>query len=156
MLYQKTIILKVVKEVVMRASLLMKAPPVACPPTASVREVCRMMDEHRVGCVVVVRDGAVIGIVTDRDVAVRVVAAGLPGDVPVEEVMTRNVASLTVDADLVTAEATMSRRDVRRLPIVDADGRLHGVISLDDIVRFIGRETEGVTELVARQARSSR
>ena len=140
----------------MRASLLMKAPPVACPPTASVREVCRMMDEHRVGCVVVVRDGAVIGIVTDRDVAVRVVAAGLPGDVPVEEVMTRNVASLTVDADLVTAEATMSRRDIRRLPIVDADGRLHGVISLDDIVRFIGRETEGVTELLARQARSSR
>ena len=139
----------------MRASLLMKAPPVTCAPTTSVREVCQMMGEHRVGCVVVVRDGEVIGIVTDRDVALRVVATGLSGDVEVEGVMTRNVASLTVDADIVTAEATMSRRDVRRLPIVDADGRLHGVISLDDIVRFIGRQADGVTDVLAHQARST-
>ena len=114
-----------------------------------------MMGEHRVGCVVVVRDGAVIGIVTDRDVALRLVATGLTGEVAVEEIMTRNVASLTVDADVVTAEATMSRRDVRRLPVIDADGRLHGVISLDDILRFIGRQTEGVTDLLAHQAKGA-
>jgi CBS domain-containing protein len=139
----------------MRASLLMKAPPVTCAPTTSVRTVCQMMGERRVGCVVVVRDGEVIGIVTDRDIALRVVAKGLSADVEVEGVMTRNVASLTVDADIVTAEATMSRRDVRRLPIVDADGRLHGVISLDDIVRFISRQADGVTDVLAHQARST-
>ena len=139
----------------MRASLLMKAPPVMCAPTTSVSAVCQMMDERRVGCVVVVRGGEVIGIVTDRDIALRVVARGLSGDVAVDTVMTRNVVKLTVDADVVTAEATMARCDVRRLPIVDADGRLHGVISLDDIVRFIGRQADGVTDVLAHQARST-
>ena len=91
----------------MRASLLMKAPPVMCAPTTSVSAVCQMMGERRVGCVVVVRGGEVIGIVTDRDIALRVVARGLSGDVAVDTVMTRNVVKLTVDADVVTAEATM-------------------------------------------------
>ena len=138
----------------MRVSMLMQAPPVTCAPRTSVREVCQLMDEHRVGAVVVVHDGTVAGIVTDRDVALRVVGHDLSGDVPVERVMTRNVARVPIGADVAEAEATMRERQVRRLPVVDVHGRLHGVIALDDVVRHIGRQADEVTDLLVRQAKA--
>lgn len=135
----------------MRVSSLMQAPPITCAPTTSVREVCELMAEHRVGSVVVVRGGALVGIVTDRDIALRVVAAGLSGDIRVERVMTRNVARIMPSADVHEAEATMRERRIRRLPVTDSHGAVHGVITVDDVVRHIGSEADDVADLLVHQ-----
>lgn len=135
----------------MRVSSLMKAPPITCAPTTSARDVCRLMAHHQVGSVIVLHDGSVGGIVTDRDVALRVVGAGLSGDVAIERVMTRNVARITIDADVRDAEATMRARRVRRLPVIDVHGSVHGVITLDDVVRDIGLQTDDVADLLLHQ-----
>lgn len=138
----------------MRVSTLMHTPAVSCAPSTTVRAVARLMEDRRVGSVVVVKDESVIGIVTDRDIVVRGVAAGLSGDVPVERVMTRNVARVWVGADVSAAAETMWQRHIRRLPVVDAHGRLHGVIALDDVLRHVGREVDEVNDLLVAQATS--
>ena len=135
----------------MRVSSLMQAPPITCAPTASVREVCELMAEHGVGSVIVVRDGVLVGIVTDRDIALRVVAAGLSGDIRIERVMTRNVVRILTSADVHEAQATMRERRTRRLPVTDSRGTVHGIVTLDDVVRHISDEANDVTELLVHQ-----
>ena len=86
--------------------------------------------------------GYLCGIVTDRDIAIRGVAEGRSPDATVEAVMTRDVATVAPNADLTTAEAIMSKRGVRRLPVADDMWRPHGMISMDDILRAFGHEVD--------------
>jgi CBS domain-containing protein len=97
------------------------------------------MATQGVGSVIVVRDRRPIGIVTDRDLAVRVLRAGLDAEsTPVQEVMTTPVHVVRDVADLAEAAAAMRAARVRRLVVVDAEGRLVGIVSLDDLVRHLG------------------
>ena len=138
----------------MKVSMAMRSPAVTCLPSTTVRHVCKLMQEHRIGCVVVVaRDGSITGIVTDRDLALRALGQGQSADIPVERVMTRNVARVFVGADLDDVEATMSDRHVRRLPVVDSRGNVHGVISLDDVVRSISHRAGDVSDLLVSHAK---
>jgi CBS domain-containing protein len=144
-----------VKEAAMRVSQLMHTPVVTCSPQRTVRDVCALMDRHRVGAVVVMLDDTITGIVTDRDIALRAIGQGLSGDLPIEQVMTRSVASVRPTDDLADAERTMADRRVRRLPVVDDHGRLHGMLALDDVVGHIGAEVAEVRDALARQAAHS-
>lgn len=106
----------------------------------------KLRDDH-VGCVVVVRDGRPFGILTDRDIAIRVVAAER------EASRTRVVEVATLDPvvvrDVESVEAAAKRmraHGVRRLPVVDDLGYLQGIVTLDDILRQAGRE---ISELAA-------
>jgi CBS domain-containing protein len=137
----------------MRVNELMQTPVVTCSPNRTVRDVCALMDRHRVGAVVVVHDERLMGIVTDRDLAIRAIGRGLGGDVPVERVMTRSVASVRPTDDIADAERTMADRHVRRLPVVDDHGRLHGMLALDDVVRRIGVEVEDVGAILGTRPR---
>lgn len=137
----------------MRISELMHTPAVTCGPTAKLGEVARLMRDRNVGSVLVVDQiGYLAGIVTDRDVAVRGMGEGRSADVEVEHVMTRDVATTTLQADVSDAVAIMAKHVVRRLPVVDQDDRPHGVVTFDDVIRHLGTETDALADMVILQA----
>ncbi|HEX9291112.1 MAG TPA: CBS domain-containing protein [Anaeromyxobacteraceae bacterium] len=107
-----------------------------CSPEASVEEACRALRDRRVGCLVVVREEEVQGLLSEREVAARVVAQGLdPAATRVREVMLREVATVTLETPCAEVEALLRERRVRHLPVLGARGLL-GVVSLGDVARF--------------------
>ena len=136
----------------MRVSELMHTPPVTCRPNATIAEVARLMRDRNVGSVIIVDAvGYLAGIVTDRDVAVRGVGEGRSGDLAVEYVMSRNVATVPLHADVADAAGIMAKRRVRRVPVVDEEDTPHGLVALDDLVRHLGREADAVADTVMVQ-----
>jgi signal-transduction protein with cAMP-binding, CBS, and nucleotidyltransferase domain len=136
----------------MRVSEVMHTPAVTCARTATLREVGQLMERRRVGSVIVIDEvGEVAGIVTDRDIVLRAVSKGRSADIRVDAVMTRNVATISARADIADAAATMMKRRVRRLPVVDETGA-HGVVALDDLVRNMSRQADEMTELLRSQS----
>lgn len=103
--------------------------------------VARRMRDFHVGCVVVVRRSHPIGIVTDRDLAIRVLAEGLdPAATRVSDIVTYDATTVGRDADIETVARTMRDRGVRRLPIVDVEGRITGIVTADDLTMLLARE----------------
>jgi CBS domain-containing protein len=111
--------------------------PRAVTPQTPVREAARLMEEEDVGSLPVVEEGArLVGIVTDRDVALRVVAGGLDPDATrVGEVASAEVVTLTPEHDLDEALGLMAHAQVRRLPIVVRENELVGMLAQADIAR---------------------
>ena len=140
----------------MRVSEIMHTPVVSTGPHATLREVANLMKARNVGCVVIVDQmGYLAGIITDRDIAVRGVASGRSPDVPVDAIMTRDVATVLPNADVATAETTMRKRGIRRLPVADDMWQPHGLISLDDVLRSFGHEVDTMADTVAEQRSDS-
>ena len=136
----------------MRVSDLMRTPAVVCRPTATLRDVAQLMDVRNVGSVCVIDNiGYLAGIVTDRDIAVRGTGAGRSPDVSVTEVMTRDVATVLPSSDVVEAAAIMQKRGVRRVPIVDHMGHVHGVVTLDDLMRNLSHEADTLNDTLTAQ-----
>lgn len=112
---------------------ILKGDPVTVDASATVEEAAKLMDERDVGNVLVVENGEVQGIVTDRDIVVRVVAKGNRGDAGVREAATTDLETLSEDSSLDDAVQKMEQANVRRLPVVDGDGKPLGVVSLGDL-----------------------
>jgi CBS domain-containing protein len=127
--------------------------PRAVTMQMTVREAARLMDEEDVGSLPVVDEGErLIGIVTDRDVAVRVVGRGLDFDKTlVGDVATQKVAALTPEHDLDDALQLMAREQVRRVPIVVRENQLVGMLAQADVAH-IGKEksTGELVEAISR------
>lgn len=126
-------------------------------PGETVREAARRMQQRNVGCLVVV-DGsqAPAGIVTDRDLLLRAVAAARdPDSTPLSEVMTPEPRRIREDALPREALAFMSVSTVRRLPVVDGENRLVGIVSLDDILRYLARDMETISDILANEGPST-
>ena len=123
---------------------------VTVPLEATVRDAAHKMSQENVGSVVVVRNGMPVGIVTDRDLVLRVLEKGHdPQTTRVEEVMSSSV--VTAPDDLPPSEAVWRMREhmVRRLPVVGSDGQLIGIVTLDDLVGHIGELGEESQEMIA-------
>ena len=119
---------------------IMTADPRTVETGTTVAEAAREMRDGDVGSVVVIENGAVAGIVTDRDIAVRVVAQGLDPDATrVSEVATMRPVTLTVDQSVDDAIRLVREQNVRRI-IVLQDGRAAGIVSLGDLA--IERDTD--------------
>lgn len=105
-------------------------------PDTSVRAAARRMSEEHIGALIVVgHDGKVVGVVTDRDLAMRVLAAGRdPDEVRVGEIMSKPAKTVGRAVGVFEAARMMREARVRRLPIVDDHGRAIGVVSLDDLL----------------------
>jgi CBS domain-containing protein len=121
----------------------MSASPVTVGPDVTVREAARLMADADIGALPVVTDGKLAGIVTDRDLVVRVLAAGLGPDTPVGEVASADVRSVTADASLAEAARLFGQAQVRRLPVVSGDGRLAGILTQADLARNAPHEVTG-------------
>jgi CBS domain-containing protein len=112
-------------------------------PDTSVRDAVRQMNEHHIGALVVMRGEQPIGMFTERDVLMRVVAAGLdPDSTPIEAVMSRRLTVIRPETTVDEAMAIITRERHRHLPVVDADKRLVGMISIGDLTRWIVRDEE--------------
>lgn len=132
----------------MKVSASMSAPAVTLAAGTPVAEVARHMDLYGVGSVVVTEDETLLGIVTDRDIAVRAVAVGLGGDEPVRTVMTAPVVTVGAEDDLHEAYRTFRRSGVRRLPVVDGR-RVVGMLSVDDMLMDVFRRVSDLLGPVA-------
>jgi CBS domain-containing protein len=99
----------------------------------TVEDVARLMSEIDSGAIPVLDDDVVVGLITDRDIVIRVVAEGREGSLPVSEVMTRGVESCLEDDDVGEAARRMAELQMRRLVVFDSKGQLSGIISLGDI-----------------------
>jgi CBS domain-containing protein len=112
--------------------------------TLSVRECAQMMRDNKIGFLPVVDAGEqVVGVVTDRDLALRVLAEDLPGATPVDRIMTRDVRICRPDDDIETAEWKMASTRKSRLVVADDQGRCIGVISLSDVAQADSRDRAG-------------
>jgi CBS domain-containing protein len=122
---------------------------VTVQPGTPVAEAARLMIALRVGSVVVLEHGRVCGILTDRDIVARGVQHGhdLRG-MTVADVMTLNPVVIEPDADLPRATVLMADKAVRRLPVVEEDGRLIGFLALDDVIVLVGDEMANVRAAV--------
>ena len=120
--------------------------PVFCVPADSVTSVAQLMKDEDIGAVPVVTnldEKILIGLVTDRDLAMRVDAAGYDPELTlVGEVMTRDVATCVPEDECRKVLDIMAERQVRRVPIVDADGRLLGIIAQADVARCVENSAE--------------
>ena len=112
----------------------------------------KMMRDEDVGIAPIVEGDRLVGVLTDRDIAVRVVAEGRdPEQVKVTEVASRDVVTLDPQQDLDEALRLMARHQVRRLPVVEEDGRLVGVVAQADVAKVADeRHTGEVVEQISR------
>lgn len=108
------------------------------PPEATVQEAAVRMAEHDIGAVLVGDETEPRGILTDRDIIIRLVVEGRdPASVPVGEVMSASLFTCTPETELEEALASMDGHQVRRLPVLGGDGRLVGIVARSDITRAL-------------------
>jgi CBS domain-containing protein len=117
---------------------IMTDSPAVCTSQTTAREAAQLMEQNDCGSLPVVesRDSMkLIGMVTDRDLALRILGRGQNPDTPIREAMTRNVASVKPDDDLDAVERVMSGQQVRRVPVCDDQSRVLGIIAQADLAR---------------------
>ena len=115
-------------------------------PTDTVRKVAQVMAHVETGAVPIVENGKVIGLVTDRDIVLRVVAEGRSFDSPISEAMSEGeVQSVREDDILADATAKMASHQIRRLIVLDEAGKLTGILSLGDVAKDFGAKQVGKT-----------
>ncbi len=114
-------------------------------PTQSIREVAQIMSEIDAGSMPVGENDRLVGMITDRDIAIRAVALGKGPDTPVREVMSKEVKYCYDDEDLEHVAENMGELQVRRLPVVNREKRLVGIVALGDVALNEDSETTGET-----------
>lgn len=120
----------------MKVATVMTKNPVVAAPSTYLSEVARKMLDNDVGEIPVVHDGKPIGVVTDRDIVVRLVAHGQdPKQVRAQDCMTSPALTIEQNANLKECAELMARERVRRVPVVDAGGILCGIVALADLER---------------------
>lgn len=122
----------------MKAQEIMATNPRCVTPRTSVQEAARLMKSEDIGALPVVESESsrkLLGIITDRDIAIRVVAEGRDAGVTVGEVMSKGATSAKITDSVDDVMKTMGREQVRRIPIVDERDQLVGIVSQADIVR---------------------
>lgn len=120
-------------------------------PGQSIRDVAKIMAEIDAGAMPVGENDRLVGMITDRDIAIRAVALGKGPDTPVRDVMsTEQVLYCYEDEDLDHVAKNMSEQQVRRLPVVNRDKRLVGIVSFGDVAqteaRSAAKATKGITK----------
>jgi CBS domain-containing protein len=121
---------------------------VTADASETVRQVAGKMLDGHVGAVVILENRRPVGIVTDRDLALRVIATARPPDTEVREVMSQDLVTARVDEGLDEVVFRMRRSGVRRLPLLDRGGVLVGLVSLDDLHVLLAKELSTTAEVV--------
>ena len=130
---------------------IMTTDVVTISETATVREAAKLMSEKGVGCLIVLRDGEPVGILTERDILVRVVAEGKnPDAVEVGWVMSTPIIKGRPDMTLEEAAKFMTSKKIKKLPIFEG-GKLVGIITLTDLVRSQPYVVELLEDILATE-----
>ncbi|HSG31838.1 MAG TPA: CBS domain-containing protein [Thermodesulfobacteriota bacterium] len=119
----------------------------------SIEQVGNLMEEKNIGCVVVIDSGKPCGLVTDRDILIRVINRGLsPAETYVDDVMSELVMTLDEDMGLHEALEKVKGMSVRRFPVTDKSGNLKGIVTLDDIIYLLGKEMYDVASIIKSES----
>jgi CBS domain-containing protein len=119
----------------------------------SVADAARRMRDRQVGSLIVVDEQRPVGIITDRDLTVRVLAAGIdPRLTRVSEAMTPSPTTIREDDSIEAALGYMRAGRFRRLPVVGRDGRVIGILALDDVLELVAQELADIGQLLRREA----
>jgi CBS domain-containing protein len=130
---------------------LARSDAVTASPETSVTELAATMDDENVGCVVITNDGTPVGIVTDRDLTVRVLGERVdPTDRTAEDVMTTDLRTAEPDAGFYEAANIMADHGIRRLPIREGDS-LVGIITADDMTELLADEQQQLGNVIRAQ-----
>lgn len=125
---------------------LMTANPVCCTPQDRITDIARMMTEADCGALPVVehsQDPHLCGMITDRDIVVRIVGQGLdPAGCMVQQAMSTNLVCIGPDSTLEECVQLMAENQVRRIPVVDRDGHVLGIVAQADLARASARQQE--------------
>jgi CBS domain-containing protein len=127
---------------------------VTAPSNASLRDCALAMREKHVGSVVLVdpANARPVGIVTDRDIVVEAVAVGLdPAAITAGDIAAKPVVAVHEKEDVLEALARMRENGVRRLPVTDTNGRLTGVLTLDDVVASLAEQFDSVVRVIVAE-----
>lgn len=121
----------------MRAQDIMTPSPAYCSPDDTVSGVARIMREYDCGAVPIVdpETHRLVGIVTDRDLAIRGLASDRSCDTKVSELMTRNPHCCNADDDVRSVESAMAENQIRRVPVIDSAGCCVGIVAQADLAR---------------------
>ena len=109
--------------------------PTAITPDTTAREAAQTLKTENIGSLPIVEDGRLVGVITDRDLALRVIAEGRDANTPVGEIASKDLVTIDPQQSLEEAVRLMAERQVRRLPVVEEDGRLAGVLAQADIAQ---------------------
>jgi CBS domain-containing protein len=126
---------------------------VTVQPTATLAECAQIMRNQHVGSLIVVNDveqrDTPVGIVTDRDIVIEAVAVGLdPNTLTAADVMTAPLATVREMDDILDALAAMRGHGVRRLPVVNADGALRGIVAIDNLLEAMAEQLDAVVGVI--------
>ena len=129
-----------------------RKPLVKIAPETKIVEACQLMEQNNVGCLVAEREGKLCGIVTDRDIALRVTGARRdPETTTVKDIMTPDPIRISVDKDLHHLTALMHAYHVRRVPIINGFDTAVGVVTLDDLIAQLGDEMAELGKAISEE-----
>jgi len=129
-----------------------RKPLVRVAPDANITEACQLMEQNNVGCLIAERGGRLCGIVTDRDIALRVAGAKRdPDRTLVKDIMTPDPIRISVDKDLRQLTAIMHAHHVRRVPIVNGIDATVGIVTLDDLIAQLGDEMSEIGKAISEE-----
>jgi CBS domain-containing protein len=113
----------------------MTSNPTAITPDTTAQEAARLMKSEDVGALPIVDDGRITAVVTDRDLAIRALAEGRGGETPVRDLASKDLVTIDPQQNLDEAARLMAEHQVRRLPVVEEDGRLVGILAQADVAQ---------------------
>ena len=120
------------------------------PPAATALDAIRKMNQHKIGALLVMEDGHVVGIFTERDVLRRVVGMERsPSEMKVSEVMTADVICVQPEADLDDISTIMKEKKIRHVPVCDEAGKLQGMISIGDVNAYHASNQEATIHFLS-------
>jgi len=114
---------------------LMTENPRSVSPDSSIQDAAKIMRDEDAGVVPITEGDNLAGVITDRDIAIRAVAEGRDGQTTVREIASQDVVTIDPEQELDEALRLMAQHQVRRLPVVEEDGRLVGIVSQADVAR---------------------
>jgi CBS domain-containing protein len=122
------------------------------PSTATVLDAAKYMTDMNVGSVIVVDNDKPSGILTDRDIVTRVLSQEKdPKTTKIRDIMTSPAVTISEDRDIIDVTRLMAERGIRRFPVVDANGKIIGVITLDDVLVFLGQEMQNIAAALKKE-----
>ena len=134
----------------MSLSEFLKAPVITASAEDSVLHAARLMRDKKVGSVIITNEEKLIGILTDRDIALRVVTDSKdPGTTKIRDVMTPHPFMVPEGFGLWELIQTMKKNGVRRYPVVSGDGKLVDIITMDDLIELLGAELSAMGSTIA-------
>jgi CBS domain-containing protein len=127
-----------------------RKPIVKISPDANIIAACRLMAEKNVGCLVAENEGKLCGIITDRDIALKVTGSERdPQKTAVKDIMTADPIRIGVNRDLHHLTSLMHAYHVRRVPIVDGFDTTLGIVTMDDLIALLGDEMSEIGKAIS-------